>query len=99
LAGLADLTDAAGLEVLETRTSLGVARFPSTDAVVDTEISATPLADRLDSVVYDRILADTHEVLSRYAEADGTVRVPIRAIMISARRTAPKQSDLPKTSP
>jgi hypothetical protein len=32
------------------------------------------------------ILTDTHELLSRYAKADGTVRVPIRATMIAASR-------------
>ena len=83
-AALMRLTAAAGLEVIETRTSLGVARFPSTDAVAHTEIRSTPLADRLDSVAYDRILTDTHEVLSRYEGADGSVRVPIRATMIAA---------------
>jgi len=74
--------------VLETRTSLGVARFPSTDAVVHTEIRATPLADRLDPATYDRILADSHVLLSRYAVADGSVRVPIRATMIAAGKTS-----------
>ena len=88
LSKLTELTAAAGLEVLETRTSLGVARFPSTDAVVHTEIRATPLADRLDTAAYDRILADSHVLLSKYAEADGSVRVPIRATMIAAGKTS-----------
>jgi hypothetical protein len=44
-----------------------------------------PRADRLDPVAYDRILADTHELLGRYAEPDGTVRVPIRATTIAGR--------------
>lgn len=88
LARLTELTDAAGLAVLETRTSLGVARFPSADAVAHTEIRATPLADRLDSVTYDRILADTRDVLQRYAQADGTVQIPIRATMIAASKTS-----------
>ena len=88
LAGLNQMTAAAGLEVRETRTSLGVGLFPSTDAVVHTEISATPLGDRLDPVAYGRILADTHEVLGKYAAADGAVQVPIRATMIAACRTS-----------
>ena len=85
-AALAGLTAAAGLEVLETRTSLGVARFSSTDAVAHTEIRATPLADRLDSLAYDRILSDTRELLGSYVGEDGSVRVPIRATMIAARK-------------
>lgn len=90
LTGLTRLADAAGLEVLETRTTLGTAQFPSTDAVADTEIRATPLADRLDPAVYDRILVDTHEVLSSYVEEGGTVRVPIRAKFIAAiKATSP----------
>jgi SAM-dependent methyltransferase len=86
LGRLTELTATAGLAVLETRTSMGVARFPSTDAVVHTELRATPLADRLDSVAYDRILADAHKVLSRYTEPGGAVQVPIRATMIAATR-------------
>jgi SAM-dependent methyltransferase len=87
LARLTELAAAAGLEPIETRTSLGVARFPSTDAVAHTEIRATPLVERLDPAAYDRILADTHDVLSRYAQADGTVLFPIRAKLIAARGT------------
>jgi SAM-dependent methyltransferase len=86
LARLTALADAAGLETIETRTSLGIARFPSTDAVVHTEVRATPLADRLDSATYDRILADVHDLLDSYVEADGSLGVPIRAKMIAARR-------------
>jgi SAM-dependent methyltransferase len=88
LARLTEFAAAAGLEPIETRTSLGIARFPSTDAVAHTEIRATPLVDRLDSAAYDRILADTHDVLNRYAQADGSVLIPIRAKMIAGRRTS-----------
>jgi len=87
LARLTTMMEAAGLEVFETRTSLGAALFPSTDAVVETEIRATPLADRLDPVAYDAILADTREVLGKYVDPDGLVRVPIRATMVAARAT------------
>ena len=43
--GCSDSPRAAGLSLLESRSSLGVAVFPSAAAVAETEIQATPLAE------------------------------------------------------
>lgn len=86
LGKLIGLLEGAELEVLETRTSLGSARFPSAQAVAEIEIGATPLGDRLDPQTYQQILADTRAQMTKYADDTGAVHVPIRAVMVSARR-------------
>jgi SAM-dependent methyltransferase len=87
LGKLAALLEGAGLEVLETRTSLGSALFPSAQAVAEIEIGATPLGDRLDAETYEQILADTREQMGQYADDTGAVHVPVRAVMVAARRS------------
>jgi ubiquinone/menaquinone biosynthesis C-methylase UbiE len=73
----------AGLEVTEARTLLGTVTFPSVDALVQTEIRATPLAERIDEVAYGAISENVRKVLERYADAEGMVRLPIRARFIA----------------
>jgi SAM-dependent methyltransferase len=84
--GLLRLTSAAGLSLLETRSSLGVAVFPSAAAVAHTEIQATPLAERITPETYASIVTDTEELLGTYADASGLVRLPIRATLVAARK-------------
>jgi hypothetical protein len=81
--GLLRLASAAGLSLLESRSSLGQAVFPSAAAVADTEIKATPLAERITADAYARILADTEELLGGYVEESGPVHVPIRATLLA----------------
>lgn len=86
LDGLLELTSAAGLSLLESRSSLGEAVFPSAAAVADTEIRATPLAERIPPDTYARIVADTEDLLGGYTDDSGAVRVPIRATLLAARK-------------
>lgn len=86
LGKLTGFLEGAELEVLETRTSLGSAHFPSAQAVAEVEIGATPLGDRLDPDTYQQILADTRTQMAQYADDAGAVHVPIRAVIVSARR-------------
>ncbi len=46
----------AGLRVTNTLTQSGVARFPSIEAAVATEVKSTPLGERVTSDVYDQIV-------------------------------------------
>ena len=84
--GLLGLTSSAGLSLLESRSSLGVAVFPSAAAVADTEIRATPLAEQITPETYALVVAGTEELLARYADESGVVRVPIRATLVAARK-------------
>lgn len=84
--GLLGLTAAAGLSFLESRSSLGVANFPSAAAVADTEIQATPLAEQITPETYALVVAGTEELLGRYADESGVVRAPIRATLVAARK-------------
>lgn len=85
--GLIRLTSEAGLSLLESRSSLGVAVFPSAAAVATTEIQATPLAERMTPETYALVVAGTEELLGEYADESGLVRVPIRATLLAARKT------------
>ena len=86
LDGLLELASAAGLSLVESRSSLGEAVFPSAAAVADTEIKATPLAERMTPETYALIVADTEELLGGYADESGLVRVPVRATLLAARK-------------
>jgi SAM-dependent methyltransferase len=85
--GLLGLTSAAGLSLLESRSSLGVAVFPSAAAVANTEILATPLAERITPATLSLIVAGTEELLGRYTDESGLVRVPIRATLVAAGKS------------
>lgn len=84
--GLLGLTSAAGLSLLESRSSLGVAVFPSAAAVADTEIQATPLAERITPETRALIVAGTEELLGGYTDESGLVHVPIRATLLAATK-------------
>jgi len=84
--GLIGLAAAAGLSLVESRSSLGVAVFPSAAAVAQTEIQATPLAEQIRPEAYERIVAGTEELFREYADESGLVRLPIRATLLAARR-------------
>ncbi len=69
-----------------------MAVFPSAAAVADTEIQATPLADRITQETHALIVADTEQLLGEYADESGLVHVPIRTTLIAARnRGGPEQ--------
>jgi hypothetical protein len=44
--------------------------FPSVEAMVLTEVNATPLADRLTQAQLDAIIADSHAVYAPFRTAD-----------------------------
>ena len=65
------LFDSAGLVGTTARTTHGAARFPSTDALVETEVRSTPLAQRLSSKTYERIREGARVVLAPFTDTAG----------------------------
>ena len=83
---LRELLTASDLEPQPGDTLLGHVTFPSVDALVNTEIQATPLAERINDSVYLAIARDARTALADYVDAQGAVRLPIRAHFITARK-------------
>jgi len=81
----ADLT-AAGLVDLGSRTRAGTARFASPAGLVDTEIDATPLSERIDAEVRARIAAEVTEALSEYVRPGQPFEIPIVCNVVSATK-------------
>ncbi len=73
---LRDLMSQAGLVEIESRTVSGTARFPSSEAMVATEVEGSPLIDRIDDETYARIREDGARALAAYAGPDGAVAAP-----------------------
>jgi hypothetical protein len=73
----------AGLEISQVVTRVGTARWDSIDDMVRTEVAGTPLAERIGSDVYQRILAESREVLGRFRSGTG-VEIPIEGHLVIA---------------
>ena len=80
------LMETAGLDVQGTRTELGLVTFPSTDALVHTEIQATPLAQRISESAYRAISEENRQLLAPYVDSSGMLRLPIRARFITSTK-------------
>ena len=87
LAEFTALVESAGLRVTTAGTHRGAYRAPSVDAFVATEVESTPLRDRISDAVYERIRADTHDVLAPFTTSDGAVEAPFDANLVVARPT------------
>jgi hypothetical protein len=81
---LCRLVEDSGLEVNETRSLVGSVKFPSVDALLHTEIQATPLAEQIE---------DARHVLARFVESSGAVTLPVCAWIVSATRPESADSD------
>ncbi|MDQ4058767.1 MAG: methyltransferase domain-containing protein [Actinomycetota bacterium] len=84
LDALTALFEAAELEISAIRTHLARVRFDSIDQFVRTEVEATPLRERISDEIYERILEDSRELLSRYVTSDG-LEGPIEGHLVTAR--------------
>lgn len=80
---LAALVQSAGLRVETTRTVTGTARFASVDDFVSTEISSTPLGERLTEETYACIRDDARDVLRGFERTAG-LEVPLVGHIVSA---------------
>ena len=83
---LTGLVNAAGMSVASTRSVLGTVAFPSVDALVHTEIQATPLAERITETAYRAIGEAARQVLAAFTTSSGALELPIRARFVSARK-------------
>jgi len=86
LAELRGLFESAGLRVTTTGGHAGMARFPSVDALVATEVESTPLRERITDDVYERIRLGAHEVLAPFTTGDGSLAAPFECHVVVARQ-------------
>jgi ubiquinone/menaquinone biosynthesis C-methylase UbiE len=86
LGPLTGLFERAGLRDATTETHMGIARFPSVDALVATEVESTPLGERLDAESHDRIRAGARRVLEPFTTSDGSLEAPFEVHVVAARR-------------
>ncbi len=85
---LADLFRAAGLDDVDITVRVGIATFPSLDAMITTEVESTPLAARLDPPEYDALRADARTALAAFVTADGRALLPLSGLLATGRRGA-----------
>lgn len=75
----------AGLQVTEIHDHERPARFPSVEAMVLTEVNATPLADRLSQVELDAIVADSYEVYRPWrVDGQDELTIPLSGYVVVA---------------
>ena len=86
VAELRTLLQAAELDPTAEESVLGQVTLPSIDALVHTEIQATPLAERIDESAYGAISEEARQLLAPYVDSSGMLRLPIRARFITSTR-------------
>ena len=74
----------AGLRVVAVHEHTRPAYFPDIKTMVLTEVSATPLQDRLDQADLDTILAESQRLLGRFVR-DGRLVIPLAGYVLVAR--------------
>lgn len=74
----------AGLEVAETLTESRSMRFANAEELVAIEIQSTPLGERLSDDVIRAIVEDVREALKGFANAEGSLDVPMRGHIVIA---------------
>lgn len=77
--------EAVGLEVTAVHSLVGTARFGSVDELVRTEISSTPLVDRITDDVQQRILQESQGILGVY-RTDTGLEAPLAGHLVIARK-------------
>ncbi|HEX2074694.1 MAG TPA: hypothetical protein VHF92_12990, partial [Geodermatophilus sp.] len=85
LGRLGDWFAAAGLDVVDTWTHLGTARFDSPEALAATEIEGSPLAERISAEVDARIRGGAREVLAPFTAPGGELHAPLRGHLVAGR--------------
>jgi SAM-dependent methyltransferase len=85
LSELCALVRSAGLDVTDTWTHLGTARFDSPAHLATVEVEGSPLVERIDPDVYARIRADAADVLRPFVRATGELDAPFRGHLLAGR--------------
>jgi SAM-dependent methyltransferase len=78
------LFEAAGLRVTGTRTRVGPVRFGSAAEAVETELEATPLAERISQDARRRVVEAAGELLRPFTVDGGGIELPIKGHLIVA---------------
>lgn len=86
------LLDDAGAEPASSESVLGQVSFPSVDALVQTEVGATPLAERIDPSERGALVHHVGQALADHLDVHGAVTLPIRATFVAGRKRAPAAS-------
>ncbi|MCC7449727.1 MAG: class I SAM-dependent methyltransferase [Anaerolineae bacterium] len=76
----------AGIAGLQIKTLPGIARFPSIEAWIYTDIKGWVLADMLDDDQFDLLLKEAHQSLSPFVTVEGKVVFGVSAHIISATK-------------
>jgi ubiquinone/menaquinone biosynthesis C-methylase UbiE len=83
---LAELARAAGIAGAEVQTAQCPVRFPSIDALVQTEVMASPIRDIIDDASFDALLRGARTALATWRKDDGEVAFPLPAHILTARK-------------
>ena len=86
-ARLAELARAAGIDGAEVQTHRCPVRFPSIDALVQTEVMASPIRDVIDDASFDALIRGAREALATWRKDDGEVAFPLPAHILTARKS------------
>ena len=76
---------AADLEIVDVISRAGTARWSSVDEMVDVEIAATPLAERISDALHERILEESRVLLAAYT-TESSAEVPLVSHLVVARK-------------
>ncbi|MFP5319133.1 MAG: class I SAM-dependent methyltransferase [Acidimicrobiia bacterium] len=76
---------AAGLEVLSTRTRMGIARFGSIDQFVAIEVESTPVRERLTDDQYETLRREATDAFHAFTRPDGRADIPIEGHLVAAQ--------------
>ena len=98
VAELRSLLEEVDLESSAAETGLGDVTFPSVEALVHTEIRATPLAERIDDSTYLAIVRDARVALVDHVDAQGAIRLPIRARFVAQEALSARSAMHPSSS-
>ncbi|HEY6684258.1 MAG TPA: methyltransferase domain-containing protein [Propionibacteriaceae bacterium] len=79
----------AGLDIVETRTTLGTAMYGSVENLIEIEVKGTPLADRLSDDQISQILAESTDIFGKFLTLAGRLEMPIRAHLVTGRKQVP----------
>lgn len=80
---LAATMRSAGLDVVESRSRTGTARFESAEDFVATEVEGSPLVERIDDETYSSIRRDVADEMAGYS-AGGRFEVPLVCHVVAA---------------
>jgi SAM-dependent methyltransferase len=85
---LATLVGGAGIKTAEIRTVASPVRFPSVDALVHTEVKASPIRGVIDEPSFDALLEGAREGLARWRRgSDDEVAFSMDVQIVTARKT------------